>query len=492
MSALRSPSGERAAPPAPLIGLLVLILAVRLVLASLLPLTEDEAYYRLWARSPAFGYFDHPPMIAWWIWLGQRLAGDTPLAVRLLPSLASGLTSLVIYDLALRLDAGAATAGRALVWYNATLLVAAGGFLAVPDAPAAMFWTLTLWAASRVGNPGAMLWWIIVGLAAGAASLSKYSSLFLAPGVFLWLAVDRRRRGWLAGPGPWLALLIGAALFSLNVAWNAQHDWTTFAKQFGRAAPHGFAPRHLAELIVEQALLLNPLIAVFLARGLGREGRTSSLQAGLLWASSAPFALYLAFHSLHATVQAHWPAPLYPALALIAAGAAADPAIGPRLKTLRSATPFLGFGLVALMLAYLALPLVGIPLRFDPAAPLRGWAPFSARLEAVRQASGAAWVATTSYGLAAQLMSEPAIRAPVLQVSERERWRGLYLRPPNLARPGLLVDLNRRVSMPKLRACFSSAMPLGVLERGAPGESGKAYTLILVSGPRRDLLKDGC
>jgi 4-amino-4-deoxy-L-arabinose transferase-like glycosyltransferase len=191
MSAPRSPSGEpwALAPSARLIGLVLILAAVRLAVAASLPLTEDEAYYRLWAQAPALGYFDHPPMIAWWIWLGERLAGDTPLAIRLLPCVACAVTSYFVYDLALGLGADAQSGGRALIWYNATLLVVAGGFLAVPDAPAAFFWTLSLWAVTRAASPAALRWWIVAGLAAGAASLSKY-----------WAAVASRRRA----PGsPW-------------------------------------------------------------------------------------------------------------------------------------------------------------------------------------------------------------------------------------------------------------------------------------------------
>ena len=56
--------------------LLALVFLVRIVAAATTPLTEDEAYYRLWSQHLAFGYYDHPPMIAWWIWLGRHLAGS--------------------------------------------------------------------------------------------------------------------------------------------------------------------------------------------------------------------------------------------------------------------------------------------------------------------------------------------------------------------------------------------------------------------------------
>ena len=46
---------------------------LRLFLAGHFGLTEDEAYYWTWAQRLDVGYFDHPPMIAWWIAIGDGL-----------------------------------------------------------------------------------------------------------------------------------------------------------------------------------------------------------------------------------------------------------------------------------------------------------------------------------------------------------------------------------------------------------------------------------
>ena len=40
-------------------------LAFRFWLAAALPITADEAYFVLWGRHPALGYYDHPPMVGW-------------------------------------------------------------------------------------------------------------------------------------------------------------------------------------------------------------------------------------------------------------------------------------------------------------------------------------------------------------------------------------------------------------------------------------------
>ena len=42
----------------------IALVAMQAFAAARLELTFDEAYYTLWSRSLAFGYLDHPPMVA--------------------------------------------------------------------------------------------------------------------------------------------------------------------------------------------------------------------------------------------------------------------------------------------------------------------------------------------------------------------------------------------------------------------------------------------
>ena len=64
--------------------------------------------------------------------------------------------------------------------------------------------------------------------------------------------------------------------------------------------------------------------------------------------------------------------------------------------------------------------------------------------------------------------------------------------PPDLAKPGLAVDLTRRLTAADLRGCFQEVTPLGTLTRGEAGEPGKAYAVFRVAGPTRDVLARGC
>jgi 4-amino-4-deoxy-L-arabinose transferase-like glycosyltransferase len=471
---------------------------LRLLGAANIHLTEDEAYYRLWAQHLQFGYFDHPPMIAWWIRAGGLAFGDTPLGVRLLPALASGLNTWLIGDLARRLGAAPATAFRAAVWYNATLTVCLGGMLAIPDAPASLFWTLTLWTVAGAWRPektgDRIGWWLAAGAAAGLGVLSKYSALFLAPGVVLWLLLIPGGIAALRHPGPWLAAAIAGALFAVNVAWNAQNHWESFEKQFGRVAPAGFSPGHLAEFLGAQFLLLTPLIAVFAAIGVWRAWRARRSDGGALpmlpVATSAPFALYLLLHSLHDRVQGHWPVPLFGALAICAATAATGASLRGRIA--RALAPVAGFAIGALALAVLVPPVPPLFGPSDPTLALRGWPQFAAKVEQERARAGAAWVGTLGYGTYAQLDYEGAVNTPLLQVTERDRYRKDAGLIPDFSRPGLIVDISRRMTVADVGRCFADVAPVAEFGRAGGTSKNQRYSAYVVSRPKRDVWIRGC
>ena len=67
------------------------------VLAHDYSLFVDEAQYWLWSRTPDFGYYSKPPLIAWLIAITTKLLGDTEFAVKLPALLAYPLAALFIY-----------------------------------------------------------------------------------------------------------------------------------------------------------------------------------------------------------------------------------------------------------------------------------------------------------------------------------------------------------------------------------------------------------
>src|SRR5262245_9479345 len=283
----------------------------RLALFAGLELYADEAYYWTWSLRPAFGYFDHPPMVAYLAWLGSFLPGEIGLRV---PFALCGALAVIFAAYAARQVSVHPHAPLWAALFAATSpMLILGGALALPDAPleaafAAATWLLLTARGRR---------WLVVGLAAGLALLSKYSAGLFAPAVLVGAAVDPTLRAELRTRWPWLGALVAALIFAPCLAWNASHDFVSIRFQMG----HGFGGRGSAGDAVE---FLGAVIAgagpIVLVTGLAFLARARTPAAQRLAAVVGVPLAVTAAAALGSHVQANWPALVYPGLCA-AAGA---------------------------------------------------------------------------------------------------------------------------------------------------------------------------
>lgn len=315
-------------------ALILAILVWRLAVAAILPVTQDEAYYYDWARSLAWGYFDHPPGVAL-LGLGTWLAPGSALAGRLGTLLAGFLTLIVLVrfyrncglqsprDLAL-----------ALLILVATLPGFAAGVVTTPDTPLTLAWALALHESERA-LAGERRRWLTAGLAVGLGLLGKYTMVLIGP-VLLW-AILRADPRALRTPWPYLGGLIALLVFAPNIIWNQQHDWLTMRFQFG----HGFGtelagvPLGSADLVRHEGpgslvarlgsllgylgtqlafwgLLLIPFAMALWKRRQDGGGRLAALSmaphaAPLLWAGAVFPLAFCALLALGSEVEPNWP-----------------------------------------------------------------------------------------------------------------------------------------------------------------------------------------
>nr|WP_245232367.1 glycosyltransferase family 39 protein [Thiorhodococcus minor] len=206
----------------------------RLVVAGFLPVTQDEAYYFDWARSLAWGYFDHPPGVAL-LGVGGLLEPGSALMARLGGVLAGMLTLLILARLYVNSGLGqGGVVALALALAFGTLPGLAGGVILTPDSALALAWALALHEAERALAVDRRRW-ITAGVAVGLGLLGKYTMVLIGP-VFLWAILWADWRA-LRTPWPYLGGLAALLVFSPNLVWNAQHDWVSLGFQFG----HGFS-----------------------------------------------------------------------------------------------------------------------------------------------------------------------------------------------------------------------------------------------------------
>ena len=472
------------------------LVLLRLVGAAWTPLTFDEAYYWIWSKHLAFGYYDHPPGVALVIRLGTMIAGDTELGVRLVSILLALPMSFAVYRTAEILFGGKRVAANATILLNVTLMAAVGTLIVTPDSPLLVASSFVLFFLAKVLESGRGTWWLAVGAAVGLALLSKYTAMFFGPAILIWLISVPKLRKWFFSPWLYLGGLVALAIFSPVILWNADHHWVSFIKQLGRSEVTGFRPAFIGELIPTQIAFATPLVFILGVMGLyalaRREGASLAPRA-LINAMFWVITLYFFWHSLHARVEANWFAPVYPPLAIAAAAASLTrwERYPQRVVDfcLRWASP-----VGILMFAGLMVQAnTGVLTGFRRDATVRsvgvGWEALAANIEETRTRVGASCVLAPDYGTASWLTFYLPKGTCVIQPTQRIRWVNMgEPDPAQLAGKLLWVDEVRASIQPYVAETFAKVERVGEFKRMRGPLVIETYALDLLEQPKRPVL----
>ncbi|MFP3940760.1 MAG: glycosyltransferase family 39 protein [Thermoanaerobaculia bacterium] len=355
------------------LAVLAVTVGAKAALAWAFPVIGDEAYLFTWAREPAWGYYDHPPVAAWLLYPVFALGlEEHPLALRLPSVLLHAVIALVAVGL-LRASGHGRGASAERAYLSGTLLLLVPihvlGVLMLTDVPLVLFCFLSGAALCRAeGGPsgtrgrvrpgrtggreraldrldddrtvrrgpvrqgrtlrdrlhaaagGGLGWYAAAGAFLGLALASKYLAGLLAVAYAAWLATvertPRRRRGF--------ALLVLCALppVVVHLAWNATHCWSTvlfnlYSRHAGEGENYSVA-RNLLVYAGTHLYLLGPPLLLALVR------RRRRLAAAFRDPALRPAALgffvpvgLLGVAAATLLFGAYWVLPFYPFLFLL-------------------------------------------------------------------------------------------------------------------------------------------------------------------------------
>jgi len=307
------------------IVLLAATLLLRVAVMSNLVLMPEEAYYWMYARHLSWGYFDHPPMVAWVIRAGTAIFGNTEFGVRFMPDVLMFGASAVMYAFA-RQWYGRGVAMLAALLLQILPAYAGIGFIATMESALVFWWLVCLLGVSIALRNGRWWGWYLAALGLGGAMLSKYTGVFLAFGAFAAVVAHRPWRRQLLSPHPYIAFLLQAAMFAPVVMWNARHGWASFRFQFvDRYREQAFDPGSAVAYVFGLILVLTPIPILVLARASARAARRPrgvrqwlrEPRAVFTACFALPMILVLAYKSLRYPVHFNWVLPaLLPVLPL--------------------------------------------------------------------------------------------------------------------------------------------------------------------------------
>lgn len=285
-------------------------LLLKLVLAALLPLGADEAYYWVWSHRPQLSYFDHPPMVAWLFYVGHFLE---PLmnAVRWPAVLLGHMVILVWFHfLKDRLPYE-----KIRLWLYLALfspLLGFGSLIVTPDLPVIVFWTLSLVLCVKALESQELKYYALLGVSLGLGFCAKYHIVIFIPCLLAYLSFEKR---WaeVRWKGVGYTAILGLLFCSPVIAWNILNDFASFEFQLR----HGLESETYeldwtTSYVFAQILIMFPLIFWAILRA-----RPTPEFRWAIYFTWGPL-IFFFLTSFRALVEANWPVIAYPSLLTLA------------------------------------------------------------------------------------------------------------------------------------------------------------------------------
>jgi len=328
-------------------------------------LGPDEAQYWTWSQKLDWGYYSKPPGIAWQIWFGTQLFGNTELGVRFPSLLLSILISLVTYFLAIASKTMPKTAFWAAVALTLTPLGLLSSFLAITDGGLVLFWTLAaLIVAKSLSNEETPNYYLL-GLIIASGAVFKWPIYLFWPILLLfWYRYAFLRSAHIVAG---MALSLLGLLPSL--IWNWNHHWATFLHTATTVAGgHGTSGGNPLAFFGMQVGLISPILfGLLIAACIYFFRQFRSLPPPILFCGSSSLLILLGFGllSLFQKIQGNWCDFFYPTGVVFLSWYA--------IEQTKLGLRWLQAGIALSLLLCLVLLFAPLPYRLNPFRHNLGW-----------------------------------------------------------------------------------------------------------------------
>lgn len=278
-------------------GILILFV-VNLIQAFFTPISEDEAYYWLWSQHLDWGYFDHPPMVAWWISVGY-IFFQNELGVRFLTVLLNSLSFYFLWQI-LKPKIFPEIKLFFLV-LSSILVIQVFGFLSTPDAPLLFFTILYLFSLQKFLKKNSIISTVTLSISFAGLMYSKYHGILVI--LFTLLPI---MGFWWKNPKFYLAILGSLILYSPHINWLIQHDFLPIRYHFlERSADESFELRKLTNYIGIYILGAAPLLTYFIFTSIVKFKSKDAFQKSVWWLTALP-GIFFFFSIFKDNVQPQW------------------------------------------------------------------------------------------------------------------------------------------------------------------------------------------
>ncbi|MDR0437366.1 MAG: glycosyltransferase family 39 protein [Bacteroidales bacterium] len=231
--------------------LLICWLGINILQAIFTEIIDDESYYAFWGEHLAWGYYDHPPMVALLNYLSALLFNGN-LSVRFFTVFIQLFTLLFIWKM---LDEKKPTNQKVFSFFilsASMIMFSAYGFITTADAPLLFFAALFLWIYQRFLKEESWDNVFLLGLSMAGMMYSKYHAVLVIGLIVLSnLRLLTRYKFWLAG-------FFAIILLIPHLLWQISEGFPGFSYHLTTRGI-GFVWKYFLIYLPNQLVVFNPL-----------------------------------------------------------------------------------------------------------------------------------------------------------------------------------------------------------------------------------------
>lgn len=277
-----------------------------LIQSCTLELQGDEAYYWMYSKYLDWGYFDHPPMVAVFIRLGNLIT-HSEIGVRLLTLLSSTFS---IWLLWLALKKYAVDAVSFVLVVSGIFIFHIYGFTTTPDAPLFLFTALFYYFYQKYLEEDKLSLAFILAVVVACMFYSKYNAVLVVGFTVLSNLRLLARRSF------WLIVGMAVLLFVPHIAWQARHGYPSVNYHLFERSGSKYDFLNSLSYFPGQLLMAGPLIGWFLFYKAFSVKVKDAFIRGLLVNCAGTFVFFF-ISSIKDEVQPHWTFVLFAPLVML-------------------------------------------------------------------------------------------------------------------------------------------------------------------------------
>ena len=276
---------------------LIIWLIINALQALFTNLHYDEAYYWIYSKKLAWGYFDHPPMVALLAKVGD-LIHHSQFGIRIFPVLIGVLSLFGIFHLIEDFK----NYKKVIIYTISFPLVTShiSGFFIIPDAPLVLFFILYLFAYKRYLLNDSIINTLMFSIIISAMFYSKYhAGLVMILTIISNFNLLKRKSSWLAG-------ILSLILLSPHIFWLYSNDFPSILYHINDRAT-GLNQANFFRYISTQIIAAGPfsgLIIIWLAIKFKSKNQFDKTLKYI----ALGFYVFFLFYCFKGHVETHWTA----------------------------------------------------------------------------------------------------------------------------------------------------------------------------------------